>query len=106
MFLPEIKSHLEHPSFHAAADRTLEVLAKQVREAAPQASPTEVMTRTVVIWSIGHGLAALWNDGVLDDKLDLGSDRAILDATVAEMATFAATIPAAAKSPQLRPRRR
>jgi hypothetical protein len=57
MFLPELKSQQEHSSFHLAADRTLEVLAKQVRE---------VMTRTVLIWSIGHGLASLWNDGVLD----------------------------------------
>jgi AcrR family transcriptional regulator len=89
MFLPDIKSHRDHASFHAAADRTLEVLAKQVRAAAPQASPREVMTRTVLIWSIGHGLASLWNDGVLDHKLDLGSDRALLDATVEQMATFA-----------------
>jgi AcrR family transcriptional regulator len=99
MFLPDIKSQKEHPSFHAAADRTLEVLAKQVREAAPQASPREVMTRTVLIWSIGHGLASLWNDGVLDHKLDLGSDRAFLDATVEQMATFASGVPAPAKSP-------
>jgi AcrR family transcriptional regulator len=99
MFLPDIKSQKEHPSFHAAADRTLEVLAKQVREAAPQASPREVMTRTVLIWSIGHGLASLWNDGVLDHKLDLGSDRALLDATVEQMATFASGVPASAKTP-------
>jgi AcrR family transcriptional regulator len=104
MFLPEIKSHQEHPSFHAAADRTLEVLAKQVREAAPQASPREVMTRTVLIWSIGHGLASLWNDGVLDDKLDLGSARAVLDATVEQMASFASAVPASAKSRRSRRR--
>ena len=106
MFLPEIKSHQEHPSFHVAAGRTLEVLAKQVREAAPQASPREVKTRTVLIWSIGHGLASLWNDGVLDEKLDFSSDRAFLDATVEQIATFASGVPAAAKSPQPRPRRR
>jgi len=105
MFLPEIKSHQEHPSFHAAADRTLEVLAKQVREAAPQASPREVMTRTVLIWSIGHGLASLWNDGVLDDKLDLGSDRAFLDATVEQIATFASGVPVSAKAPPRKSRR-
>jgi AcrR family transcriptional regulator len=104
MFLPEIKSQQEHSSFHAAADRTLEVLAKQVRVAAPQASPQEVMTRTVLIWSIGHGLASLWNDGVLDHKLDLGSDRALLDATVEQMATFASGVPASAKPrPRARP---
>jgi AcrR family transcriptional regulator len=106
MFLPEIKSQQEHPSFHAAADRTLEVLAKQVREGAPQAAPREVMTRTVLIWSIGHGLASLWNDGVLDRKLHLGSDRAFLDATVEEMATFASAVPASAKPPPRTPRRR
>jgi len=88
MFLPEIKS-LEHSSFHAAADRTLEVVARQVHAVAPQASPQEVMTRTVLIWSIGHGLASLWNDGILDQKLDLGGDRALLDAAVKQMATFA-----------------
>jgi hypothetical protein len=43
----------------------------------------------VLIWSIGHGLASLWNDGVLDHKLDLGSDRALLEAAVEQMATFA-----------------
>jgi len=26
-----------------------------------------------------HGLASLWNDGVLDDKLDPDSDRAFLE---------------------------
>ena len=106
MFLPEIKSQQEHPSLHLAADRTLEVLAKQVRQAAPQASPREVMTRTVLIWSIGHGLASLWNDGVLDHKLDLGSDRAFLDATVEQIAAFASGVPASAKSPRRAPRRR
>ncbi len=106
MFLPEIKSHREHASFHAAADRTLEVLAKQVRAAAPQASPREVMTRTVLIWSIGHGLASLWNDGVLDHEPDLGSDRAFLDATVEQMATFASGVPASAQPPARTPRRR
>ena len=106
MFLPEFKSQQEHPSFHLAADRTLEVLAKQVRQAAPQASPREVMTRTVLIWSIGHGLASLWNDGVLDEKLDLGSDRAFLDATAEQMAAFASAVPASAKLPQRRSRRR
>jgi len=104
MFLPEIKS-LEHSSFHAAADRTLEVVAEQVRAAAPQAPPQEVMTRTVLIWSIGHGLASLWNDGILDHKLDLGSDRALLDATVEQMATFAMGVPRPAK-PSRKSRRR
>jgi hypothetical protein len=63
------------------------------------------MTRTVLIWSIGHGLASLWNDGVLDHKLDLGSDRAFLDATVEQMATFASGVPASAKRPARTPRR-
>jgi len=105
MFLPEIKSRQDHPSFHAEADRTLEVLARQVREAAPRASPREVMTRTVLIWSIGHGLASLWNDGVLDHK-DLGSDRALLDATVEQIATFASGVSASAKSHRRTPPRR
>jgi AcrR family transcriptional regulator len=105
MFLPEIKSHQDHPSFHAAADRTLEVLANQVREAAPHASAREVMTRTVLIWSLGHGLASLWNDGVLAPK-DLGSDRALLDAAVEQMATFASAMPSSAKRPLRTPRRR
>jgi len=100
MFLPEIKSHQEHPSFHAAADRTREVLAKQVREAAPQATPRQMMTRTVLIWSIGHGLASLWNDGVLDHTLDLGSDRAFVDATAEQIAAFASAVPNSAKSPR------
>jgi AcrR family transcriptional regulator len=106
MFLPDIKSQEEHASFHAAADRTLEVLAQQVREAAPQASPREVMTRTVLIWSIGHGLASLWNDGVLDHKLDPGSGRAFLDATVEQIAAFASGVPASAKSRARTARRR
>ncbi len=105
MFLPEIKS-AEHSSLHAAADRTLEVVANQVRMAAPQASAQEVMTRTVLIWSIGHGLASLWNDGVLDQILELSSDRALLDATVEQMATFASGVPASAKSSARRSRRR
>ena len=100
MFLPEIKSHQEHPSFHAAADRTREVLAKQVREAAPQATPRQMMTRTVLIWSIGHGLASLWNDGVLDHTLDPGSDRAFVDATAEQIAAFASAVPNSAKSPR------
>jgi AcrR family transcriptional regulator len=97
MFLPEIKSQEEHASFHAAAERTLEVVAKQVRAAAPQASAQEVMTRTVLIWSIGHGLASLWNDGVLGQTLDLGSDRAFLNATVEQIAAFASGVPVSAK---------
>jgi AcrR family transcriptional regulator len=106
MFLPDIKSHEEHASFHAAAERTLEVLAKQVRAAAPQASPQEVMTRTALIWSIGHGLASLWNDGVLDLTLDLGSDRALLNAAVEQIAAFASDVPASAKPPAQGSRRR
>ena len=106
MFLPELKSHQEHLSFHEAADRTLEVLAKQVRLAMPQATPQQVMRRTVLIWSTGHGLASLWNDGVLDYKLDLGGDRAFLDATVEEMTTFASAVPAQAKPPARKSRRR
>jgi AcrR family transcriptional regulator len=105
MFLPQIKSRQEHPSVHAASDRTLEVLAKQVREAAPQTAAREAMTRTVLIWSMGHGLASLWNDGVLDPK-DLGSDRALLDAAVEQMATFASAVPVSAKRPPRTPRRR
>ena len=104
MFLPEIKSRKEHPSVHEAADRTLEVLAQQVREAAPQASAREAMTRTVLIWSNCHGLASLWNDGVLY-HLDLGSDRTLLDATVEQMAAFASGAPAPAKRPARRRRR-
>ena len=106
MFLPELKSHQEYRSFHAAADRTLEVLAKQVRLAMPQASPQEVMLRTVLIWSTGHGLASLWNDGVLDHKLALGNDRAFLDATVEQMATFASGVSTSAKPPARTSRRR
>jgi hypothetical protein len=59
----------------------------------------------VLIWSIGHGLASLWNDGVLDEKLDLGSDRAFLDATAEQMAAFASAVPASAKSPPRASRR-
>jgi AcrR family transcriptional regulator len=105
MFLPDLKSQ-EHSSLHAAADRTLEVVANQVRMAAPQASAQEVMTRTVLIWSIGHGLASLWNDGVLDEILELGRDRALLDATVEQMATFASGVPAPVKSSARKSRRR
>jgi hypothetical protein len=65
--------------------------------AAPQASPQEVMTRTVLIWSIGHGLASLWNDGVLDHTLGLGSDRAFLNAAVEQIAAFASGVPVSAK---------
>jgi AcrR family transcriptional regulator len=97
MFLPELKSQKEPSSFHTAADRTLQVVAKEVEMAAPQASPQEVMTRTVLIWSIGHGLASLWNDGVLDQKLHLGSDRALLNATVEQIASFASGVPVSAK---------
>jgi len=106
MFLPELKSHQEHRSFHAAADRTLEVLARQVQSAMPRASPQEVMLRTVLIWSAGHGLASLWNDGVLDRKLAFGSDRAFLDATVEQMASFASSVSASAKPPARTSRRR
>jgi AcrR family transcriptional regulator len=105
MFLPQLKSQEEHPSFHAAAERTLEVLAKQVRSAMPQGSDQEVMLRTMLIWSTGHGLASLWNDGVLDYKLDLGGDRALLDAAVAQMARFASGVSAPAKRPARRSRR-
>lgn len=105
MFLPELKSHQDYRSFHAAADRTLEVLARQVRLAMPQASPQEVMLRTVLIWSTGHGLASLWNDGVLDHKLALGSDRAFLDGTVEQMATFASSVPTSARPPARTSRR-
>jgi hypothetical protein len=63
------------------------------------------MRRTVLIWSIGHGLASLWNDGVLDHK-DLGSDRALLDATVEQIATFASGVSASAKSHRRTPPRR
>jgi hypothetical protein len=51
----------------------------------------------VLIWSTGHGLASLWNDGVLDHKLDLGSDRAFLDSTVEQMAAFASNVSTSAK---------
>jgi AcrR family transcriptional regulator len=105
MFLPEIKSYQDDPSFRAAADATLEVLANQVRLAAPHASPQEAMVRTVLIWSTGHGLASLWNDGVLDHKLDLGGKRALLDTTVEQLATFASAAAATAK-PRARASRR
>jgi len=64
------------------------------------------MLRTVLIWSTGHGLASLWNDGVLDHKLALGNDRAFLDATVKQMATFASGVSASAKPPARASRRR
>jgi hypothetical protein len=57
-----------------------------------------------LIWSTGHGLASLWNDGVLDHE-DLGSDRAFLDATVEQMATFASSVSASAKPRSRRSRR-
>jgi hypothetical protein len=67
--------------------------------------PQEVMARTVLIWSTGHGLASLWNDGVLDHKLDLGADRALLDTAVEQMATFATGV-AAPATPRARRSRR
>lgn len=106
MFLPEIKTSQEHPSLHAAADRTLQVLANQVRSATPRASPQEVMVRTVLIWSAAHGLASLWNEGVLDPKLGLGSERGFFDAAVEQMATYASSFPAPSKTRARKSRRR
>src|SRR5258705_514923 len=92
----------------ALVDAALALIAEgelgtfSLREVARRAGVT---TRTVLIWSIGHGLASLWNDGVLDDKLDLGSDRAFLDATVEQIATFDSGVPVSAKAPPRKSRR-
>jgi len=45
-------------------------------------------------------------DGVLDHKLALGNDRAFLDATVEQMATFASGVSTSAKPPARTSRRR
>jgi hypothetical protein len=43
---------------------------------------------------------------VLDESLELGRDRALLDATVEQMATFASGVPAPVKSSARKSRRR
>lgn len=88
MFRPELSRSEKTPDLQTAGDAAFDLLVEAVREcqragAAPGGDPGPLVG---MVWALGHGLAALWLDGPLEDRTArLGTSPAALTQQVARM---------------------
>jgi AcrR family transcriptional regulator len=96
MFRPELSHPDKHPDVQTAGDDAFQVLAEVVDDCqragvAPAGNPAPLIA---MAWALGHGLAALWLDGPLEDRsARLGTTPEALTLSVArtlEMALVSA----------------
>lgn len=88
MFRPELSRSEKTPDLRTAGDAAFDLLVEVVRECqlagmAPGGDPRPV---AAMVWALGHGLAALWLDGPLEDRsARLGTSPAALTQQVGQL---------------------
>jgi AcrR family transcriptional regulator len=88
MFRPELSRSEKTPDLETAGEAAFQLLVEVVQECqragvAPGGDPGPV---AAMVWALGHGLAALWLDGPLEDRCArLGTSPAALTQQVGQL---------------------
>jgi hypothetical protein len=88
MFRPELSRSEKTPDLHAAGDAASQLLVEVARECqragtAPDGDPGPLVG---MVWALGHGFAALWLDGPLEERCaGLGTTPAALTEQVVRL---------------------
>jgi AcrR family transcriptional regulator len=92
MFRADLCAMDESPELREAGDAAFGVLLDEVRLIlGPDASLDDVRVQATMMWSLAHGLATLFIDGPLENKIGKVADRRALVRSVARRATVAQT---------------
>jgi AcrR family transcriptional regulator len=83
MFGRELKDKECYPDLHGTADSCFgKLMAVSAIACGGAANPAEVMSLAVTAWSAAHGLAMLWIDGPLEQKLEGTSIDGLVDGLI------------------------